>query len=443
MRVSRLLALALVVLGLFAFIWFYERKQPTTQELQERQGKLFPTLESDKVKTLVVHNSHGEFTFAKEGNSWQLVAPIKDDANQGAVSGLVSQLVNLKAERTLPAGEVKLADYGLDQPSRWLEATDEAGRRYKVQFGAEMPLGNNTPALTDGREVYLVSKWILSDLDKDLAGWRSTELMSFFTSDVNAVTVVAPRGRWAAARVGNSWQLTEPYADLADREQVDGLLADLSGARIKEFLDHGGDPGALGLESPRVTVTLVRKEGSPLTVSFGQEREKEGSKEVACRRGERLFWVDATALNHALKEPEVFRSKTLLQFSSWQVDKLELERGNQKLAVERQEAGWRGPKGEVEASSVFSRLNTLSELKVLAFDQAEPQGSPLGKVRLVGQEGLDVTATFYPAAATGELLAVVKGRPKALAVDRAKVEEVLSGVEELAKPKATPTPSKS
>lgn len=444
MRLGRLIALAFVVLGLFAFIWFYERKQPTTEELREREGKLFPLLQTDKVQTVRIRNTHGEFAFKKEGNSWQLTSPVKDDANQWAVSGLLSQLANLKAERTLPRSEVTLADYGLEKPERWVEASDGSGRTFKVSFGSELPLGNTAAALTDGSQVFLVSKWILSDLDKDLSGWRSNELLSFFTSDVNAVTVAGPAGRWAAAKAGNSWQLTEPLSDLAEREEVEGVLSDLSGARIKEFLDSAADLAALGLAAPRYTVTLVRKEGSPLTLAFGQERDKDGARQVACRRGERVFWVDASATSHLAKELAAFRSAKLLQFSTWQVDKLELERGKEKVTVERKEGVWRSARGEVDSGLVFSRLNTLSELKVLAFDQPEPTGEPLGKVRMVGQEGLDVTASFYPGSKPEEVLAVVKGRPKALAVDKARVEEVLSGVQELAesKPARTPGPEK-
>ena len=442
MRPFRLLLLTLLVVGLFGFIWFYERKVPTTDELREREGKLFPELASDKVTRVVVHNSHGEFELVKEGGGWKLTKPIKDEANGGAVSSLISQVAALKAERTLQASEVKLADYGLDQPERWVAVREEGGKEYTVRFGQELPLGNTAAAITDGRHVYLVSKWVLSDLDKDLAGWRSTDLLPFFSSDVNAITVVAPQGRIAAARAGSQWQLTEPVADLAEREEVEGILSDLSGARIKEFLDGAVDLPGLGLAAPRVSVTLVRKEGAPLTLSFGQEREKDGMRQVACLRGERAFWVEASATSHLLKDPGVFRSGKLLQFSTWQVDKLSVQRGEKKVTVERKEGVWRNEKGEeVESGPIFSRLSTLADLKVLAFDQPQPEGQPLGSVTLVGQEGLEAQASFYPGAEPDQLLAVVKERPKALAVDKAKVEEVLAGVELLGKPQPTATPS--
>jgi len=442
MRPFRLLLLALLVGGLFAFIWFYERKAPTTEELREREGKLFPDLATDKVAKVVVHNSHGEFELVKEGGGWKLAKPVKDEANAGAVSSLVSQIASLKAERTLPVAEVKLADYGLANPARWVAVREEGGKEYTVRFGEELPLGNTAAAITDGKHVYLVSKWILSDLDKDLAGWRSTDLLPFFGSDVNALTVVSPQGRLAAARAGGLWQLTEPVADLAEREEVEGILSDLAGARIKEFLDGTVDLAALGLASPRVSVTLVRKEGAPLTLAFGQEREAGGGRQVACQRGERVFWVEASATSHLLKDPATFRSAKLLQFSTWQVDKLALQRGEKKVTVERKEGVWRNEKGEeVDSGPIFSRLSTLADLKVLAFDLPQPQGQPLGSVTLAGQEGLEAQASFYPAAEGGQLLAVVKGRPKALAVDKAKVEEVLAGVELVGKPQPTPTPA--
>ncbi len=442
MRPTRLAVLALVVLGLFAFIWFYERKLPSTDQRREQEGKLLPQLVTDKVTGVAIHNRHGEFRLAKESNAWKLVAPVKDDANGGAVNSLLAQLAALKAERSLQRSEVKLADYGLEPAPTWVEVQEDSGKSYRVSFGQELPLGNTVAALTEGQKVYIVSKWIVSDLEKDLSGWRSTDLLPFFTADVNALTVVSPQGRLAAARAGNAWRLTEPVADLAEREEVEGILSDLAGARIKEFLDTAPSLADLGLAAPRVSVTLVRKEGSPLTLAFGRERDGSSGREVACQRGERVFWVEASATSHLLKDPKAFRSGKLLQFSTWQVDKLTLQRGEQKVVLERKEGVWRNASGQgVDSGPIFSRLSTLAELKVLAFDQPQPSGGSFAQVEVAGQEGLEAKVSFYPSSTGGQVLAVVAGRPLALAVDRAKVEELFADLASLGKPQATPTPA--
>jgi hypothetical protein len=89
MKTGRLILLALVVVGLGAYIGFVERHEPTTDQLKEREGKLFAGLDQAKVRKVVVTNSHGRFELVKDKDAWVLKAPLADQANQGAVSSLL------------------------------------------------------------------------------------------------------------------------------------------------------------------------------------------------------------------------------------------------------------------------------------------------------------------------------------------------------------------
>ena len=140
MRPFRLLALALAVAALGAFIYFYERHEPTTDQRTERKDKLFATLEADQATRVVIDNSHGRFELAKEDGEWKLVAPVADDANQGTVAGLLSTLSGLKAERTMAVGEVKLADFGLDSPTLGVRVEGATGTLVALKLGSELPL---------------------------------------------------------------------------------------------------------------------------------------------------------------------------------------------------------------------------------------------------------------------------------------------------------------
>ena len=177
MRLSRLILLALVVLGLGAFIYFFERHQPTTDESKERADKLFATLDQGKVKRIVVVNPQGQFELAREKDAWKLVKPLADDANQGAVTGLLGSLTSLKAERTLKASEVKLADFGLVTPPLQVTLEDEAAKTTTLKLGNDMPLGSQRAAMTDGPDVYIIPKYVAADLEKGLAAWRSDQLV--------------------------------------------------------------------------------------------------------------------------------------------------------------------------------------------------------------------------------------------------------------------------
>jgi len=443
MRPARLVLLALVVLGVGAYIFFVERHQPTTDQLAERKDKLFAELDQDKVRRVVIDNTHGHFELEKEGSEWRLVAPVADDANQGAISSLLSTLRYLKAERTLQGQGLDLKGYGLAPAALTVKVEQEGGKLFTLKVGSEMPLGNTRAATTDGAAVYIVNKYVASDLDRELSGWRSDQLVSVYSSDVAALTVVSPAGRVALAHSGGVWTLTEPFADLADRDRAEGLVSDLNAARIKEFLDAPGELAGLGLVPPRAELTIIRKDKPPLKLEFGLEREKDGSKQVACRRGERVFWVDANAATRTAAAPAEWRSSYLVRLDSWAVEKLEIGAGGKAVRLERSEGVWKAGGVEVDGDAVARRLNLLADLKVVRFDVPVPSGPPLGTVKATSNDGRVVEASFFAGSAAGEQVAVVVGRTGAFGVDAARVSEVLADPAALAAPRATPTPAPS
>lgn len=442
MRLGRLVILLAAVLSLGAYIYFVERHAPTTEELTQRKDKVFPTLDQAKVQRVVVTNPKGRFELKKEGDAWKLVAPLADEANSGAVSSLLSSLTGLKADGTLAAKDVKLADYGLAKPELSVAVTDDKGVERRLTLGAEMPLGNTRAALTTGESVYVVNKYIATDVEKDLSAWRSTDLAQVFSNDVASLTVKDAAGRVALAQAAGMWTLTEPIADLAEREKADAVLSDLSAAQIKEFVDAPGDLKALGLEPPQLEITAVRKDNKPpLQLAFGAERDKDGAKQRACRRGERVYWVDASAAAKATGAVAEWRSKKLVRLDSWAASSLTLEAGKAKAELARKDGIWKAGSVEVDADAVSKRLQVLSDLTVAAFDRPKPAGEPRGRLKITVEDGAAVEVSFFPGATAGEAIAVVPGRAGALAVDGAKVDELLADPPSLAKPKPTPTPA--
>jgi hypothetical protein len=441
MRLGRLVILLVVVLGLGAYIYFVERHAPTTDEIKERQDKLFPTLDQAKIQRVVITNPKGRFELKKDGDAWKLVAPIADDANSGAVTGLLSSLAGLKAERTLVAKDVKLADYGLDTAAMSVSVTDDKGVESTLTLGAEMPLGNTRAAQCGKDSVFVVNKYIASDIEKDLSGWRSNQLAQVFSNDVASLTVKDAAGRVALAQAAGVWTLTEPVADLAEREKADGVISDISAAQIKEFVDAPGDLGAFGLAPPQLEITIVRKDNKPpIQLAFGSEREKDGAKQRACKRGERVFWVESTAAAKASAAVAEWRSQKLVRLDAWAADTFEVDAGKEKASLERKDGLWKAGSVEVDGDAVSRRLNVLADMTVAAFDRLKPSGEAMGHCTIKVEDGAPVEATFYPGTADGEAIAVVPGRAGALAVDFAKVRELIADLPSLVKPKPTPTP---
>lgn len=441
MRLGRLIALAVVVLGLGAYILLVERHAPTTEEKKERQDKVFPTLKQEQVTAMTVEGPAGRFVLSKQAGEWRLDEPLADAADESAVSTVLSSLANLRAERTLPASEVSLADYGLAPPALSVTLVDDKAGAFTLKLGSELPFGTTRAALTSGEEVMLVSKWVGSDLERDLSRWRSSELVRLLSSDVASLSLRAADGQLALARAAGAWTLTEPLSDLADPERVEGLVGDLNAARIREFVDAPGDLAAMGLDPPRASLTVVRRDDRPpLQLAFGAERESEGSKQVACRRGERVFWVDATAAGRLSAKLSEWRSPKLVALQPWAAETVKVTRGEGSAELRREDGVWKAGGAEVDYGAVSRRLTVLSELQVSAFDRPQPQEEPSGGVHVTTNEGSEVVVTFYAGAVAGETLAVVSGRTGAFAVDAARVAELLEDPAALTRPAPTPVP---
>lgn len=444
MRLSRLILLAVVVIGLGALIYFWERHQPTTDERRERADKIFPALKQDKVQRIVLTNSEGEFELARENERWWLRRPLADEANQGAVTSLLSTISALKAERTFKADEVQLADFGLETPALGVVLEQEGGTTYTLKLGAEMPLGAQRAALTDGSSVYTVNKWVANDLEKGLGGWRSDQLAQISASDVAAVSIAYSGVRVSLAHALNAWTLTDPINDLADRTRAEGLIADLGSARIKEFVDTPGPLSEYGLDPRAFEITIIRRgeSAAPIQLDLGSRQVKDGVDLIACKRGERVFWVEARAVEKASGLVTDWRARKLMAIDSWDQDRLDIEAAGARATLERKDGEWKAGGVELDFFTVNGRLSLLAELEVKAFDLPAPQGPPLGTVRTKNSSGVENEVTFYPGS-NGDAVAVVKGRSGAFAVDAARVADLLADPAALIQPTPTPAPEPS
>ncbi len=452
MRGRRLMVLALVVVALGAYIWFYERHQPTTGEVKERADKLLPELEKDQVKTIDITRGRDHLVLVKKNGAWRLPEPMDYPAEESAVDALLAALENLKVERSLAPGEVDPKAYGLDAPGFIVKLVTETGPAWTLEVGQEEPLGNNRAVTLDGTTVKLVPKWFVSDLDKDLDGWRSHDVVDIFEDQVASLDIEAGKDRIEVVRDGTLWRLLEPLQDLADRDHLRNLISDLNALRVVQFIDDPSvTPGQLGLDHPRYRVKIVRTEGkAPVLLEFGARSEEKGEHRVACRRdGKELFWVTDRAEVRLGKAPVLWRSKVVYPFDSWDVEALTVSSGGATTTVERSDSGWTCDGHEAASSEIFSRLSTLSRLEARGFDLVKGGTEELGTITVrlkpgqVGEEArpAEVTWTFYtPMKEGGRALVAVTGRDTLMSVEMEKVNGLLEDPEGLCKPLATPTP---
>jgi hypothetical protein len=90
------------------------------------------------------------------------------------------------------------------------------------------------------------------------------------------------------------WKLTAPRSKALAKTKADGVLGSLVSIRATDVDDPSGDLAAFGLDDPFRTATMVRQDGTEMTLEFGDTREAEGDLQAGVWmkvRGEPTVWI--------------------------------------------------------------------------------------------------------------------------------------------------------
>lgn len=459
MRPRNLLVLAAVVAVLGAFIWFVERDLPSTEERGERAKKVLPLEAADVVAVAIevddavtrlekatVAKTHaggedkeGDLGVAPSEPEWRLVQPMTARADGDAVGDLIDSLTDLEKERTLEDAEP--AALGLAEPRATVTLTTEKEER-TLRVGEEVPASDNVIVALAGQTVaFVVADSFWTDLTRPSGDWRSREAFTAGRDDVNAVRL---RGATEVAlrRTGEGFVVEEPFADEADSDQVDELLAALTGLEIESFLDGPLDPAALGLAPAAATVTVtVAGEAEPVEIALGSTAAAVDDEETRyVGIGDQRFTAETDLADLAGLEPVAWRSTTWTRLEVYEIDAIEVRRGDTTLSLERAEGDWRRDGEEIAyttASDLLYAVRDAETEKVVERVAADLGGEPLYEITLTADEGSE-TLRLYAATDAGYPAERVSRDP-VLFLASGSVDELVAKIE--AAQRAEPLPA--
>ncbi|HTG33836.1 MAG TPA: DUF4340 domain-containing protein [Thermoanaerobaculia bacterium] len=363
MKPRTLLILLAVVLALGAFIWFYERKLPSSEE-RVTLGKKVLELDKAEVTAVAIDSSKGKIRLertggagpnAKEGEAapaveWRIVQPLAARADSFAVDRLLDGIAALEKTRTLDDVDPKAV--GLDKPRAVVRLTTKTGEKV-LRLGAEVPPGGSLIVAVPGQKgVYVVGDAILSEVDKGPGEWRDRLVFRGDRERIRSITLSgAAGGPVVLTRRADGFWIERPFADRADHDLVDGLLSDLTGLTADRFLDGDGSrpPTALGLQPPRATVDVAFSGVTPpvridlgTAVTGAAAPEGQPSGEVGYARvGDVTFEVRTRLGESALRAPADWRALQLSAFEVHQVDSATVRDGGTALELTRADTDWK------------------------------------------------------------------------------------------------------
>jgi hypothetical protein len=385
-RTTLIAALLLAVFG--AYVYFFEYKKAEEEKKQEEEEKTVFSIDWEKLQGLAITNAHGTFLVekvakeAEEGedagtkaDEWRIVEPLKADAENSAINGLVSNLKGAKVEQVVTETAEELEPFGLEEPEITVVVLVAEGEESPAPLllGGKSPIGHNSYAMIEGQDkVLLLSTHLVPQFDKDLYELRHKKLFAFKREDVERLRIHrVDEPEVEIVREGDRWQLVRPLRGRADETEVDKILNKLTTLKAESFNDEEPeDLAAYGLDRPVWKVEVVLKpDQTKATLLIGSIYQEKGKGYLYAKRGERPVVVSLgmDIIGTFSAESEALREKKVIPFKTWSIKKVELAWKGQDVTLEKREGSkwWIGAPIEARAdgTKMSALLSALSRLE--------------------------------------------------------------------------------
>jgi Domain of unknown function (DUF4340) len=422
MRWQTTAALALLLAILGGFYYLYEiRWGPGREEAAARKGRVFGADTKD-VTAVELKRSGEAVKLQREGDTWQLVEPVKARGSRPAVDELLATVLTAKIDREIDANPTSLTDFGLDKPAAEVSLTLKDGKTLGLQLGAKNPTGVWVYARErDKPAVFVLGESVLRDATKPVADFRDRTILAFDAKEVSGFEIVLPDDTLAVEGEPRAWRITRPVALRADNDTVSEFLDRLTGQKVREFVAEApATRAAYGLERPvRITIHTGRdKDRVSRTLLLGKvDAAKKGV--YAMRGGEAsVLLLPEEVWNQVPKNVGVLRNKSVVQLERDKVARIEIEGPKGTVAAAREGDQWKIVAPQLLAADqieVGAVLTKLQDLRAQAFLSEDAAGIP----RYLAKPEVRVTLTDQGGAATTVLLAPSRetrgGEPSAYA----------------------------
>jgi len=191
MKLKNTLILAVVAVAIYAFIHFFESKQPSSKEAAEQVGRVVH-FDRDKITAITIKNSDTKIQLQRKDGVWYLDAPLKDRADSMVVNQLFTSAENLKADDTIPTdkqGKDMLKEFGLANSETRLTFTG-GEKPVELLFGKDAAVeGKLYVRSEDSKTAYVVSNDLKNQITKKVDDFRDHKLTDLLTTQVNKIVL--------------------------------------------------------------------------------------------------------------------------------------------------------------------------------------------------------------------------------------------------------------
>lgn len=370
-------------------------KTEIAKKAEEFRDRKLTDATTAQVVRVTLKTAAGEMELTKQGQSWDIVKPLRARADTQKVSDLIAQVTSARIEQFVAEDSADLQPYGLAEPRGSIALfTSEDKQGQVLQIGGAAENEQVHVRFSARNFVYTLPNKIEEVLKTTPADLRDRHLVRFESDMLDRLTIDAPgRGKTVLARKEQSWTIASKDNQPANPAEVKRLLEALKNEQVTRFVeDVASDLPKYGLDQPQLVVTLSSfasentaetKAGEHpfATIAFGKV---EGDT-VFARVGEEPFVVAVRRafIDGFFTDPVQWRELAIFKFKPEDVTSFKVTTDTTTALKRGANKEWTQAEGDepVNQVNVQSLLNTLAKLRAVrwsanpvsaqAFDQVQ------------------------------------------------------------------------
>jgi Domain of unknown function (DUF4340) len=330
--------------------------------------KIFTLKDTDLSKIEIKKKGAEEVALAKnDAGKWQVTSPTQLNADQDAVSSMVSTLSSLNSERVVEDKASDLKQYGLSEPAIEVDIASKDGKSQKLLIGDDTPAGNAVFATTAGDpRVFTIASYTKTSIDKSPSDLRDKRLLTADFDKISQVELAAKKQSIEFGRNKDAWQILKPRPLRADNFTVEDLVRRLKDAKMDLSATNADEKKAVSAFSS----------GAP--VATAKVTDAAGTQELQIRKSKDDYYAKSSAvagvykvandLGQALdKNLDDFRNKKLFDFGFDEPNKVELRDGSKAYFLTKGGPDWWFNGKKMDDSSVQALIDKVRDLSASKF----------------------------------------------------------------------------
>ena len=356
-------------------------------------------------------------------NRWNITSPIQALADNTLIDEVIKNLVSLRFD-SKPAAEHSNSweTLGvLEEQTKAITLINTKKQSKTIHIGTRDYI-----RLDSSDNVYRVSNLDKESIIDNVHGWRNRQVLKIPADDIRVV-VLEEQTKYAELTHTKTkddkpqWTLTQgaQFVGALDSSIGPSLVRVLSDLRATSIVD-GITHRRAGMMPPKVVVTVTLADQSSEKLLIGNQT---GNNTYIGRPDNKHIWTIPTATIQSISGGILaWRDKSIMPFSSTEINQIKVKRDKELLIFERQDSSWKinKPKGYVlnDKYDIERMTGVLGSIKINRFVATNKKNlrkrglnPPKIHITAINSENKSVTLSLGNTTAN-EVYAISSNRPE-------------------------------